>query len=60
MLGEMGFAKIGLVPSSASGGKLCRLEYHLFITFIIERFGQAQLLNSLRGRVEWGAELPQL
>ncbi len=60
MLGEMGFAKIGLVPSSASGGKLCRLEYHLFITFIIERFGHAQFLNSLRGRVEWGAELPQL
>ncbi len=60
MLGEMGFAKTGLVPSSASGGKLCRLEYHSFVTFIIERFGRAQFLNGLRGRVEWGAELPQL
>jgi hypothetical protein len=37
MLGEMDFAETGPVPSSASGGKLCRLEYHLFFASIAEK-----------------------
>jgi hypothetical protein len=40
----MGFAKTELVPFSTSGGKLCRLEYHMFFTSIVERFGKLFVL----------------
>jgi hypothetical protein len=38
MLGEMGFVETRLVPFSTSGGKLYRLEYHLFFTSTVEIF----------------------
>jgi hypothetical protein len=51
MLGEMGFAETGLVPFLANGGKLCRLQYHLFFTSIVERFGKLFVLIVWEG--EW-------